>query len=155
MRLYNHHFLRIFVVLLVTVFITNTVYAGSVMVSASFNSIAVNGPVQSPLQSQAVSQPVMEYHCHNHDSSGQYYSHQNNSDKNHHSSDLLISYHSHDQSPSHGSCSHCNHCLACYSVILYDEVNVVSISSQPVLAIATNALYIAPTNPQPKKPPIA
>jgi len=151
MRLYNHHFLRIFVVLLVTVFITNTVYAGSVMVSASFNSIAVNASAQA----QAVLESVAEHHCHDPDSSDQYHSHHNDSDENHHSADVLISQQSHDQSPSHGGCSHCNHCLACYSMMLYDQVNVASISSQPVLAIATNALYIAPTNPQPKKPPIA
>ena len=155
MRLFNHHFLRIFVVLLVTVFITNTVYAGSMMVSASLNSIAVNAPVQSPLQSRAVSEPVMEHHCHDMNSSDQYYSHKNNSDKSHHSSDFLISHQTHDQSPSHGGCGHCNHCMACYSMMLYDQLNMVTISSQPVLAISTFVLYLAPTNPQPNRPPIS
>ncbi len=134
MRLFNHHFLRIFVVLLVTVFITNTVYAGSMMVSASFNTVAVN----TSAQAQVVSEHTVEHHCDDHGSSGQHYS-----------------YQSHDQSPSHGGCGHCNHCLACYSMMFYDQVNVASISSQPVLAIATHVLYLAPTNPQPNKPPIS
>jgi hypothetical protein len=134
MRLFNHHFLRIFVVLLVTVFITNTVYAGSMMVSTSFNTVAVN----TSAQSQVVSESAVEHHCDDHGSSGQHYS-----------------YQFHDQSPSHGGCGHCNHCLACYSMMFYDQVNVASISSQPVLAIATHLLYLAPTNPQPNKPPIS
>ena len=134
MRLFNHHFLRIFVVLLVTVFITNTVYAGSMMVSASFNTVAVN----TSTQSQVVSEHTVEHHCDDHGSSDQHYS-----------------YQSHDQSPSHGGCGHCNHCLACYSMMFYEQVNVASISSQPVLAIATHVLYLAPTNPQPNKPPIS
>lgn len=149
MRLFNHHFLRIFVVLLVTVFITNTVYAGSMMVSASFNSIAVNN------SAQAVLETTEGHHCDDHASSDQHRSHQNDSDKNHSSADALISQQSHDQSPSHGGCGHCNHCLACYSMMFYEQVNVASISSQPVLAIATHVLYLAPTNPQPNKPPIS
>jgi len=57
MRLFNHHFLRIFVTLLVTVFITNTVYAGDMMVSASFNTVAVNMSAQS----QVVSEHTVEH----------------------------------------------------------------------------------------------
>jgi hypothetical protein len=149
MRLFNHHFLRIFVALLITVFITNTVYAGSMMVSASFNSIAVS------TSAQAVSELTEGHHCHDHARSDQYHSHNSDSEKSHHYADALISQQSHDQSPSHGGCSHCNDCLACYSMMLYDQVNVASISSQPVLAIATHVLYLAPTNPQPNKPPIS
>jgi hypothetical protein len=149
MRLFNHHFLRIFVALLITVFITNTVYAGSMMVSASFNSIAVS------TSAQAVSELTEGHHCHEHASSNQHHSYQNDSDKNHGSGDVSISQQSHDKSPSHGSCGHCNQCMACYSMMLYDQVNVAFISSQPVLAIATHVLYLAPTNPQPNKPPIS
>lgn len=142
MRLFNHHFLRIFVVLLISVFISNTVYAGGMMVSASIDSVAVNASLQSPikstLQPHAVSAHDEAHNCHHHDAA-----------------DSLISLQAHDQSPSHGSCSHCNHCMACYSMILYDQVNVVSISSQPVLAIANHVLYLAPTTPQPNKPPIS
>jgi hypothetical protein len=155
MRLFNHHFLGIFVALLVTVFVTNTVYAGSMMVSASFNTIAASAPVQSLLHPQAVLAPAGGHHCHDHAGSDQYHSHQNDSGKNHSSADILISNQSHDQSPSHGGCGHCNHCLACYSMMFYDQVNVAPVSSQPVLAIATHVLYLAPTNPQPNKPPIS
>ena len=139
MCLFNHHFLRIFIVLLVTVFITNTVYAGSMMVPASFNSHAVN----MSLQPQAEFAHGEEHHCHDHDSSDQ---HQD-------AGDALISHQ--PQAPSHGSCSHCNHCMACYSMMLDDQVNLAPISSKPVLAIATHVLYLAPTNPQPNKPPIS
>ncbi len=119
------------------------------MVSASFNSIAVSTSAQAVLES------TEGHHCHDHARSDQYHSHHSDSEKNHHSADTLISQQSHDQSPSHGGCSHCNHCLACYSMMFYDQVNVASISSQPVLAIATHVLYLAPTNPQPNKPPIS
>jgi hypothetical protein len=149
MRLFNRHFLRIFVVLLVTVFITNTVYADSMMVSASFNSIAVN------TSAHTASELTEGHHCHEHASLDQHHSYQNDSDKNYGSEYVSIGQQSHDKSPSHGGCSHCNHCMACYSMMLYDQVNVAFISSQPVLAIATHVLYLAPTNPQPNKPPIS
>jgi hypothetical protein len=154
MLLFNHHFLRIFVVLLITVFISNTVYAGGMMVSASLDSVAVNASLQSPIkltaQSHIASKHGEAHNCHHHDSFDQNHAHQY-----HGAGDTLISHQAHDQSPSHGSCSHCNHCMACYSMILYDQVNVASISSQPVLAIANRVLYQAPTTPQPNKPPIS
>lgn len=112
------------------------------MVSASIDSVAVNASLQSQikstLQPHADSEHDEAHNCHHHDAA-----------------DSLISPQAHDQSPSHGSCSHCNHCMACYSMILYDQVNVASISSQPVLVIANHVLYLAPTTPQPNKPPIS
>lgn len=144
MRLFNHHFLRIFVVLLVTVFITDTVYAGSMMMSASLESHVVN----ASMQTQAVSTHADEHHQHAYGSLDQNHTHQ------HHDAGDSLTSHQH-QSPSHGSCSDCNHCMACYSMMLDDQVKMASISSQPVLAIATHVLYLAPTNPQPNKPPIS
>ena len=146
MRLFNHHFLRIFVAFLITVFISNTVYAGGMMVSASFD----NNAIHTPVQPQAVLEHSEVRHCHDQISSGEH-----DSDEYLRAIDASISHQSHHQSPSHGGCSHCNHCMACYSMMLDDQVKVESISSQPVLAITTHVLYLAPTNPQPNKPPIS
>lgn len=67
----------------------------------------------------------------------------------------LISHQSQHQSPSHGGCSHCNHCLACYSIIVHDTVAMMPFTSQPVLAVAGKNLYLSPALIQPNKPPIA
>lgn len=144
MRLFSHHFLQVFVVLLITVFISNTVYAGGMMVSASLDSHVVN----TSMQPQAVSAHADEHHQHAYGSSDQNHAHQH-----HDSGDSLISHQ--PQSPSHGSCSHCNHCMACYSMMINDQVKLASISSKPVLAIAMHVHYLAPTNPLPNKPPIS
>ena len=128
MRLLNHHFLRILVAMLVTVFVTNTVYAGNMMVSAS-GKLAMSAAVET----QMMAEDVMAHHCHDQAGAAQ-------SDSEH-------------QSPSHSG-SHCHHCMACYSVILDSQLDVAAVRSQPVLAVAANVLYLAPVTPQPSKPPI-
>ena len=140
MRLFSHHFLRILVVLLTAVLITNTVYAGSMMVSASFNRM--NGePAQTELAAEHVQSPC----CHD-----------SGSPAHHHDADALSANHqSSHSSQSHHSCGHCNHCMACFSMMVCDQAKMAAIPSQPVLAAATGVLYLAPANPQPSKPPIA
>lgn len=134
MRLFNHHFLRILVAMLVAVFVANTVYAGGMMVSASGSMPEMNPAVET----HTMTADVTTHHCHdqaNHDqaSSGQ--------------------LNSGPESQTH-SASHCHDCMACYSVILDDYLNVDVVRSQPVLAVAANVLYLAPITPQPSKPPI-
>ncbi len=128
MRLFNHHFLRILVALLVTVFVVNTVYAGNMMVSAS-GKLAVNNAVET----QMMAEDVMAHHCHDQASAG-------HPDSEH-------------ESPSHGG-SHCHDCLACYSVIINSQLTEIALHSLPVLAVAPSVLYLAPITPQPSKPPI-
>jgi len=140
MRLFSHHFLRVLVVLLTAVLITNTVYAGSMMVSASFGSMS-----GEPAQTELAAGHAQSQHCHDQDGM-----------EHHHDSDALsVNNQSSHPSPSHHSCGQCNHCMACFSMMVYDQVNIAAILGQPVLAVATGVLYLAPAHPQPSKPPIA
>jgi len=143
MRLFGHHFLRILVALLTTVLIANTVYAGSMMVSASFGSM--HGAPAQITQTRLAAAHVNSRHCH--DQAGSWHQH-----------DIDAHSASHPSAPSsqmHHSEGHCNHCMACFSMMVYDQPAMVAVSGQPVLAVATGVLYLAPTNPQPSKPPIA
>jgi len=137
-RLFNHHFLRILVVLLTAVLITNTVYAGGMMVSASFG-----GMHGESAQTELAAVHVQTQHCHEPGSPG-----------DHRDADALSVNHQ-PSHLSHHNCGQCNHCMACFSMMVCDQLNVASISSQPVLAIATHELYLAPANSQPNKPPIS
>jgi len=140
MRLFSHHFLRILAVLLTAVLITNTVYAGSMMVSASFGRMNSESAQAEPVAGHAQSQS-----CHDSGSPG-----------HHHDADALSAdAQSSHASQSHQSCGHCNHCMACFSMIVYDQASMAAISGQPVLTAAIGVLYLAPANPQPNKPPIA
>ncbi len=170
MRLFGHHFLRnhllrilflrilflrIWVTLLTAVFITNTVYAGSMMVSASFSSMH-GEPVQITQTGLAVAH-VNAQHCH--DQAGDGHQHDADAHSDSHSSMHQPAPKSVSQTTSssqaHHSGSHCNHCMACFSMMVYDQPVMAAVSGQPVLAIASGVLYLAPTNPQPSKPPIA
>lgn len=128
MRLLNHHFLRILVALLVTVFVVNTVYAGNMMVSASAK-LAMSTAVKT----QMMEEDTMAHHCHDQASS--------------------VHPDSEHESPSHNN-SHCHHCMACYSVIINSQLTEIALHSLPVLAVAPSVVYLAPVTPQPSKPPI-
>lgn len=131
MPLFHHHFLRILVVLLVSVFMANTVYAGSMY----------------PVTAEAMSEHDMAHHCHEQADTDQHYS------EHHQTASSQAGNQAEHQSQSHGG-SHCHHCMACYSMILDVQPEVASVSSKPVLAVTVNVLYLAPVNPQPSKPPI-
>lgn len=128
----NHYFLRIFVAMLVAVFVMNTVYAGNMMASAS------SGPaMDDAVQTQTMTEDVMTHHCHD--------------QVDHSQSDAAHGSQFHAQF--HGG-SHCHHCMACYSAIVNSQVTETALRSQLVLAVAPSVLYLAPVNPQPSKPPI-
>lgn len=129
MRLFNHHFLRILVAMLVAVFVANTVYAGGMMVSASGSMLDMNPAAET----HAITADVTTHHCHDQAIS-----------------DQLDAGH---ESESHAA-SHCHDCMACYSFILNRQLDVAAVRSQPVLAVTANVLYLAPITPQPSKPPI-
>lgn len=128
MRLLNLHFLRTLVALLVAVFVVNTVYAGTIMVSAN-SKLAMNNAAEIHMMAEN----VMAHHCHDQASAG-------HTDSEH-------------ESPPHNN-SHCHHCMACYSFIVNSQLAEIALRSLPVLAVAPNVLYLAPVNPQPSKPPI-
>jgi hypothetical protein len=131
MHLFNHHFLRIFVALLVTVFVANTVYAGGMMVSTAIT------------QAQ---QTHVQQHAHS----------TQHADLTHQHAHIGLSKHTLDHKPaSHGGCKHCNHCLACSSMMPSQLSNFTQGTHQVVLAITLTPLYLSPTSPQLQKPPIA
>ena len=131
MRLFNHHFLRIFVALLVTMFVANTVYAGGMMVSTAIT------------QAQ---QTHVQQHAHS----------TQHADLTHQHAHIGLSKHTLDHKPAtHGGCKHCNHCLACSSMMPNQVTIVIGNVNNFVLAIGLTPLYLSPTSPQLQKPPIA
>lgn len=131
MRLFNHHFLRIFVALLLTMFVANMVYAGGMMVST----------VITPTQ-----QALTQLHAHL----------TQHADVTHQHAHIGLGKHTLDHKPaSHGGCKHCNHCLACSSMMPSQLSNFTQGAKQVVLAITLTPLYLSPTSPQLQKPPIA
>lgn len=141
MRLFSHHFLRTFVALLLAVFISNTVYAGGMMVSYDAGGATVS-------MSPKATDHDIAHHCHDSGGSGQHHAGWDEG--------AVLAFSTHQShSQSHSGCSQCNHCMACYSMMIHSPIKLVSEPSQPVLAIAVSVHYLAPTNPQPNKPPIS
>jgi ferredoxin len=124
MRLFNHLFLRIFVALLVTMLIANTVYAGGMMVSTALTNVQQK---QSAL--------------HNHEAQ--------------HAHAALNTHEIDHQATSHGGCKHCNHCLACSSMMPNHAMKIIEDSHKAVMVTSSSPAYLSPTSPQLQKPPIA
>lgn len=140
MRLFNHHFLRIFVALLVTMLSANTVYAGGMMVSAA---LAQTQQIDSSNQSQGAQE--IQNTLHNHDAQ---HAHQHEY--------AGLSNHALEHKPtSHGGCKHCNHCLACSSMMPNLVTIVIENANNPVLLTSLTPLYLSPISPQLQRPPIA
>lgn len=140
MRLFNHLFLRIFVALLVTMFIANTVYAGGMMVSTALTSAQQKQNVQQKPNSQQ-----KQIELHNHEAQ---HAHQ-------HEHAVLNTHEIDHQAASHGGCKHCNHCLACSSMMANHAIKVIEDSHKPVMVTSPSPVYLSPTSPQLQKPPIA
>lgn len=130
MRLFNHLFLRIFVALLVTMLIANTVYAGGMMVSTALTNAQQKSNVQ---QKQSA--------LHNHEAQ--------------HAHAALNTHEIDHQATSHGGCKHCNHCLACSSMMPNHAMKVIEDSHKAVMVTSSSPAYLSPTSPQLQKPPIA
>lgn len=130
---FKHHFMRIFTVLLATVFIANTVYAGSMMVSINLTQFASGDSTN---------------HLHHHDGSGV-------------EAQLITQQHSTANADddihkpiSHGSCKQCNHCLACFSVLMPAILKIAVSADKPVLAMSITSLYSSPASALLQRPPI-
>lgn len=141
---FKHHFMRIFAVLLATVLIVNTVYAGGMMVSANF------------IQSQHVDKHTDEHsnahsHAYQHsDTSVTLQAHaQHHQHKTAHTNDDVHT------PTSHNNCKQCNHCLACFSILMPAVLKIAASANQPVLAMSITSLYLSPTTPLLQRPPIA
>jgi hypothetical protein len=132
---FKHHFMRIFVTLLVTVFFANTVYAGGMMVSANI------GEAQSAAEIN-----------HSHEDTG--FVAQGHAQHHQHISAAAQDGDVHD-SKSHTACKQCNHCLACYSILLPSIPETMASANSPVLTLRVTSLYLSPTSPLLQRPPIA
>lgn len=126
----HHRLLKMLVALLVTMFLANTVYASGMMLTVS-STLPQHSEVMEhnhmPEQSQA------EHHQHE-----------------------FASMHDEAHKPApHSGCKHCNHCLACFSMITPSVIKFATTINKPVLAILYTSLYTSPTSPQLQKPPIA
>ena len=115
-------FLRLFVLLLLTVFISETVYASGMMVVAK---VASNNA-----ETQAE-------HCHNVPNAQHY------------------SEHDHEKQHSHASCKDCNHCFACFSMMVQAPLSTPALQKQLIAKANFVEIYHSPSTTQPQKPPIA
>jgi Ni/Co efflux regulator RcnB len=140
MRLFNHLFLRIFVALLVTMLIANTVYAGGMMVSTALTNAQQKQNVQQKSNVQQKQSAL-----HNHEAQ---HAHQ-------HAHAELNTHEIDHQTTSDGGCKHCNHCLACSSMMPNHAMKVIEDSHKAVMVTSSSPVYLSPTSPQLQKPPIA
>ena len=126
MLLSSQKLLRLFVLLLLTVFVTETVYASGMMTIADLSA------------NQAEKQ---DGHCHEHGQSLTSASSQGPQVSQKQSS----SAHS----------KTCSHCFACYSIIVPATLSACIAQQQMIASTPFLEIYHAPTSAQPQKPPIA
>lgn len=127
--------LRVFIVLLLAVFVTNTVYATGVMTSKPFEQRQIER-----IQTKRLHSLQHEAHA---DSHAQDTAHCHNQDK---------SVDQHDDV--HSRCNQCHHCFACFSALPQLPLGVAVIKPEMVLAINFSPIYLSPVTTQPQKPPI-
>lgn len=117
--------LRLFVLLLLTVFVTESVYASGMMVATEMRANHIEKHVE---------------HCHEHQQQVALQDHQN----------LQTS----EKQQSHASCKECSHCFACFSIIVPATLSASVSHAHEVAIIPFVEIYHAPTSAQPQKPPI-
>ena len=127
MQVFSLKFLRTFILLLLTVFITDTVYASSKMVADM-----IAGQQDSQSISKAASHAV---HCQNMQAEQAHVK-------------------SHEKSNSHAGSQHCSHCIACFSMIVQEKLSLKTLQATPSVIPAFVKIYHAPFRAQPQKPPI-
>ena len=140
-------FFRVLVCLLITVFISESVYASSMMLAV------LNPDFQS---TQRLIQPIQvsenqTTHCHEMQDnlsaaspSHEYLVHKNLAHENQ----------AHGQQKSHASCTHCNHCLACFPMIPQGQFTAFILQAETITAVTFVEIYHSPSSVQPQKPPI-
>jgi len=129
----SHYLQRTLVFLLLTVFITNTVYASGVMAAESLCRLAENKIAQCHVADSVTD----EHHCHHQLASDESFQHPS------------------QQHPQHkAGCTDCNHCFACFTVIIPNHLNNLSNPDKSVVAIPVANIYLSPISAQPQKPPI-
>lgn len=128
MRKFTSPFLRLFVILMLSVFVSETVYASSMMAFASM-------PAQKVSQNVALHQYDNAYaeHCHKVQD------------------DQKLSNQAHHKQSGN---SYCHHCVACFSMISQGQFNLFVMPMPMVEKVAFVEIYHSPTSAQLQKPPI-
>jgi hypothetical protein len=121
--------LRVLTILLITVFLSNTVYAGGMMAAEQMSS----------------SHSTVE--AHHHDASA------GASEHDHHSHDVDVSSDVNEDANDH--CSKCTHCIACISAITSETSQDMSLDSYQALADVFEFQYVSIVIPLLQKPPIS
>ena len=130
MRLLKPQLLRLLVLLLLTVFITETVYASGMVMAA------VHTSSQNADQSFNGSESYAD-HCHDMQSNQQ--------------SDMQ----SHQKQPSHSNSTSCSHCIACFSIIPEELLSSISMTPQLIGSEFFVEIYLSPDATALQRPPIS
>jgi hypothetical protein len=121
MSLSSHKLLRLFVLLLLTVFISETVYASGMMAVVQVASNHAETHVE---------------HCHEVQL-------------------VLHSQQAHEKQHSHAGSHDCNHCFACFSMMVQAPLSAPVLQKQLITRAVFVEIYHSPSTAQPQKPPIA
>jgi ferredoxin len=126
--------LRVFIILLITIFLSNTVYAGGMMAAEQLSSTGTT------------------VEGHHHDNSAMSLEHDHHS---HEAADQDTKYHSHNDQDVSNHCSKCTHCIACISAIPTDATQDVSLDLYQSLIGNSEFQYASIIIPLLQKPPIS
>jgi ferredoxin len=125
--------LRVFIILLITVFLSNTVYAGGMMAAEQLTPSDIT--VESHHHDASAMAAEHDHHSHN-----------ANQDSNHHSDD--------DKDASN-HCSKCTHCIACISAIPSEATQDLSLDLYQAFISTFEFQYVSIITPLLQKPPIS
>lgn len=125
MTLSSQKLLRLFVLLILMVFVTETVYANGMMAVTDLSANKTDQQVE---------------HCHEHEQQV--------------ASQIYLNQHGHEKQSTHSNCKECGHCFACFSIIVPATLSASVAHQQMIATIPFVEIYHAPTSAQPQKPPI-
>lgn len=118
--------LRIFIFLLLTVFLTDTVYAGGMMLADQLPNNHQNNANE---------------HCAEHFNSDVHSDHHDHDNQ--------------QQQSSNDHCSNCGHCMACFSVLPTSQFDKMQSQIQATTISLFEPSYLSHISAQPQRPPIS
>lgn len=116
---------RVFIFLLLTIFLTDTVYASGMMVAE-----------------QLCDNHIVSIESHNHDD------HVMNQHENH-------EYDAGQKQPTNDQCPKCDHCMACFTVLPPSQLDKLQSQLQATEVILFKLSYLSHISAQPQRPPIS
>ena len=126
---------RVFLFLLLTIFITHNVYAGGMM-------IAVQDSEGQSEHHHQMQPKVADAGHHTHLDGYSTLGNDENKTQDHH------------KHSSGANCSSCNHCFACFTMLPFSEPSVLVFQAHGTLISLFKSIYLSPTSEQPQRPPI-